>query len=156
MFPSSTKREIRHFHVVVVQRQQRNVPKSVMHVQSYCFANLNRPIALLPFSLPSPWSLLKLPIDFLGKPQLLVIQQFFLSPANKGRNKHLKMKITGLRIQTDRRQTIWLFKIVTDKLNSGVSLRQIQLAVTAGFERGASGSKFQRSNHRVQRRCVCR
>ena len=52
------------------------------------------------------------------------------------------MKITGLRIQTDRRQTIWLFKIVTDKLNSGVSLRQIQLAVTAGFERGASGSKF--------------
>ena len=48
-----------------------------MQVQSYCFANLNRPIAFLPFSLPSPWSLLKLPIDFLGEPQLLVIQQFF-------------------------------------------------------------------------------
>ena len=29
------------FHVVVVQRRQRNVQKSVMHVQSCCFANLN-------------------------------------------------------------------------------------------------------------------
>ena len=33
--------EIRHFHVVVVQRRQRSVQKSVMHVQSCCFANLN-------------------------------------------------------------------------------------------------------------------
>ena len=42
VFPSSTKREIRHFHVVVVvQRRLRNVQKSVMHVQSCCFANLN-------------------------------------------------------------------------------------------------------------------
>ena len=41
VFPSSTKREIRHFHVVVVQRRQRNVQKSVMHVQSCCFTNLN-------------------------------------------------------------------------------------------------------------------
>ena len=41
VFPSSTKREIRHFHVVVVQRRQRNVQKSVMHVQSCYFANLN-------------------------------------------------------------------------------------------------------------------
>ena len=41
MFPSSTKREIRHFHVVVVQRRQRNVQKSVTHVQSCYFANLN-------------------------------------------------------------------------------------------------------------------
>ena len=40
-FPSSTKREIRHFHVVVVRRRQRNVQKSLMHVQSCCFANLN-------------------------------------------------------------------------------------------------------------------
>ena len=40
LFPSLTKREIRHFHVVVVQRRQRNVQKSVMHVQSCCFANL--------------------------------------------------------------------------------------------------------------------
>ena len=43
VFPFSTKREIRHFHVVqaLVQRRLRNVQKSVMHVQSCCFANLN-------------------------------------------------------------------------------------------------------------------
>ena len=41
VFPSATKHEIRHFQVVVVQQQQRNVQKSVMHVQSCCFANLN-------------------------------------------------------------------------------------------------------------------
>ena len=40
MFTSSTIREIRHFHVVVVQRRQRNVQKSVMHVQSCYFANI--------------------------------------------------------------------------------------------------------------------
>ena len=39
VFPSSTKREFRHFHVVVAQRRLRNVQKSVMHVQSCCFAN---------------------------------------------------------------------------------------------------------------------
>ena len=38
LFPSSTKRELRPFHVVVVQRRQRNVQKSVMNVQSCCFA----------------------------------------------------------------------------------------------------------------------
>ena len=37
---SSTEREIKKFHVVYVQRRQRNVKKSVMHVQSCCFANL--------------------------------------------------------------------------------------------------------------------
>ena len=41
-FTSSTKREIMHFHVVVVQRRQRNVQEKVMHVQSCCFDNLNR------------------------------------------------------------------------------------------------------------------
>ena len=35
--------------------------KSVMHVQSCCFANLNLLLFFLPFSLPSPSSLLKLP-----------------------------------------------------------------------------------------------
>ena len=38
---SSTKREISQFLVVVVQWPQRNVQKSVMHVQSCCCANLN-------------------------------------------------------------------------------------------------------------------
>ena len=46
-------------HVEVVQQQQRNVQKSVLHVQSFCFAN--KPIVFLLFSLPSPSSLLKLP-----------------------------------------------------------------------------------------------
>ena len=38
LFTSSIKREIRHFHVVVVQWLQRNVQKNVMQVQSCCFA----------------------------------------------------------------------------------------------------------------------
>ena len=62
VFTSSTKREIRHFYVVVVQRLQRNVQKSVMHVQSCCFAKLLKPIVFLTFSLTSPSSLLKLAI----------------------------------------------------------------------------------------------
>ena len=41
LFTPSIKREIRHFLVVVVQWRQRNVQKSVIHVQSCCFANLN-------------------------------------------------------------------------------------------------------------------
>ena len=37
----NVKREIRTFHVVVVHWRQRNVHRSVMRVQSCCFANLN-------------------------------------------------------------------------------------------------------------------
>ena len=46
LFSYSIKRahEIRKFHVVVVQPRLRNVQKSVMHVQSCCFAN--KPVAL--------------------------------------------------------------------------------------------------------------
>ena len=40
VFPSSTKRKIKHFHDVVVQRRLGNVQKSVMHGQSVCFVNL--------------------------------------------------------------------------------------------------------------------
>ena len=36
---SSIKREIRHFHVVVVQKRERNEQKSVLHVRSCCFPN---------------------------------------------------------------------------------------------------------------------
>ena len=36
-FTSFTKREIRHFHFVVVQLRQRNVEKSVINVQTCCF-----------------------------------------------------------------------------------------------------------------------
>ena len=38
-FTFSITREIRHFHVVVVKWRQRNVQKSVIHVQTGCFAN---------------------------------------------------------------------------------------------------------------------
>ena len=41
-FTFSTKREIRHFHIVVLLWLQRNVQKSVMHVQSCCFANVKQ------------------------------------------------------------------------------------------------------------------
>ena len=41
----SIKHEIRYFHVVVAQKRQRNVQKSVMHVQSCCFAY--KPIVFL-------------------------------------------------------------------------------------------------------------
>ena len=41
MFSSSINKEFRNFYVVVVQRRQRNLQKSVMHVQSCCFAILN-------------------------------------------------------------------------------------------------------------------
>ena len=34
-------REQRHFHVEIAQRRLRNVQKSVMHVRSCCFADLN-------------------------------------------------------------------------------------------------------------------
>ena len=36
---SSKKIKIWSFHVVVLQRRQRNVQKSVVHVQRCCFAN---------------------------------------------------------------------------------------------------------------------
>ena len=38
LFTFSIKRKIRHLHVVVVLKQQKNVQKFVMHVQSCCFA----------------------------------------------------------------------------------------------------------------------
>ena len=69
---SSTKRELSHFYGLVVQRQQRNVQESVMHVQSCCFANLNLLLFFL-FWLPSPSSLLKLP-NAVGKTCLSYLQ----------------------------------------------------------------------------------
>ena len=40
LFTFSVKREIRHFHVVVVQKRRTNyIQKSEMHMQIYCFAN---------------------------------------------------------------------------------------------------------------------
>ena len=64
--PVLRKREIRQFHVVVVQRRRRNVQKSMMHAAKLlCY--LSKPIAFLPFSLPSPCFLRKLHIISITK-----------------------------------------------------------------------------------------
>ena len=41
LFTSSMKHEIRKFHIAVVRQWQRNVHKSLLLMQSCCFANLN-------------------------------------------------------------------------------------------------------------------
>ena len=60
VFPSSTKREFRHFHVVVVQRRLRNVQKK-RDARAKSLFCLSKPIAFFPSPLPSPSLLLKLP-----------------------------------------------------------------------------------------------
>ena len=52
--------EVRKFHVAIVQRLLKNVQKSVMQVQTFCFTDINLLLSL-PFPLPSPSLLLKLP-----------------------------------------------------------------------------------------------
>ena len=64
--PLSRCVKIRRFHVAVVQRRLRNVQKSVMQVQSCCFDNVNL-LLVLPFLLPSPSSLLKVPTVVIQK-----------------------------------------------------------------------------------------
>ena len=54
---------MRKFHVGVAHRRLRNVQKSVMQVRSSCFVYINLLLFFfLPYSLPSPSSLLKLSI----------------------------------------------------------------------------------------------
>jgi len=53
--------EIRKFQVTVMQWRLRSVQKSVMHMQSYCFANKNLLLFLL-FLAPSPLLLHNLPV----------------------------------------------------------------------------------------------
>ena len=65
---SSTKRAIRQFHVVVGQGRRRSVRKSKCKLSCY-LANPNLLFSsffFLPFSLPSPVSLLDLPICFVS------------------------------------------------------------------------------------------
>ena len=57
-FTFSIKSETTKFHVIVVQQRQRNVQKSVLLVQSCCFTN--KLFFFLPFSMPTPSSLLNL------------------------------------------------------------------------------------------------
>ena len=56
------KLKIRYFHVVVVQWRQRNERKIVLHLQSCCFAQQTFCFFLVTSSLPSPSSLIKLPL----------------------------------------------------------------------------------------------
>ena len=56
---SSAKREIRHFHIVVVQRRQRNVQKAWCTCKVVVLPE-SKPFAFFPSSLPSLSSLLKL------------------------------------------------------------------------------------------------
>ena len=53
-FPFSSKIKIWSFHVTLVQGRQRNVQKSVMHVQSNCFAQNLMLSSTFPLPLPSP------------------------------------------------------------------------------------------------------
>ena len=109
MFTSSTKREIRHFHVVVVQGRQRNAQKSVMHVQSCCFANLNL-LLFWPFSLTSPSSLLKLPR--IHKCVWLWIQFFlYLQTTVVKKKMYYNMRVKTLQ----RNKADLLFRLETEK-----------------------------------------
>ena len=61
VFTSSTKREIRHFHVVVMQRRAKKCTKRREARAKFGLLFQSKPIAFLPFSFTSPSSLLKLP-----------------------------------------------------------------------------------------------
>ena len=61
LFMYFIKRENRNFHVVVVQKRAKKYTKSVMHVQSCCFAHKTY-CFFLTFSLPSGSLDLKVPI----------------------------------------------------------------------------------------------
>ena len=60
MFPFSTKREISHFHVVVSSTTAKKCTKKRAARAKLLFCQ-SKPIGFIPFSLPSPSSLLKLP-----------------------------------------------------------------------------------------------
>ena len=61
VFTSSIKREIRKFHVVVVQRRQKKCTKK-RDARAKLLFYQSQAVAFLPFSLTSPSSLPKLPI----------------------------------------------------------------------------------------------
>ena len=60
-------REVRKFRVAVVQRWLKMYKKSVMHVQSCCFTNINLFLFFLPLSLPSLLSLPNVPFVVIQK-----------------------------------------------------------------------------------------
>ena len=103
-FTFSIKSETTKFQVVVVQQRQRNVQKSVLLVQSCCFTN--KLFFFLPFSMPTPSSLLNLlsqwmPILMKRTGRLLFLAEDrtllqFLSCTTSTENKQcLKWSLTG-------------------------------------------------------------
>ena len=72
---SPIKHDIRHFHVVVVQKRKRNVQK----VSCTCKVVVSpmTPIAFMKFSLPSPSSDLKVPIKRLGRAFTYVLYLYY-------------------------------------------------------------------------------
>ena len=86
-------REIRKFHVAVVQRWPKNVQKSVMHVQSCCFTNINLSL-FLPFSLPSPSP------SLLPKLPFVVIQKFCY-------HGNVTSHFTSLLVLSNSHRSIW-------------------------------------------------
>ena len=77
MFLSSTKREIRHFHVVVVQEMAKKCTKEHDARAKLLFCQ-SKPIGFLAFLLPSPSSLLKLPNTGFNE-NVLVTERSYLS-----------------------------------------------------------------------------
>ena len=63
---SFIKREIRYFNVVVVQQRQSKPRKSVMYLQSCCFAYLNLLLFCRWLVAVSPESLLKTPLGLVS------------------------------------------------------------------------------------------
>ena len=75
LFTSCMKRKIRHFHVVVVQKQERNVQKSVITCKVVVL--LIKPIVFLTFSLPSASLDLKVSILLTSPSSLLFKSSLF-------------------------------------------------------------------------------
>ena len=90
VFTFSTKREIRHFHVVVVKGRQRNVPRKRDALAKLLFGQF-KPIAFLPFALTSPSSLLPIHLSLLfaadsKKKQIIVFSEEMRFTCNFGTN----------------------------------------------------------------------
>ena len=105
---SSTKRETKDFHVVVVQWRQRDVQK----IKAWCpwrarVFSLSKPIDFLPFSVTSPSSLLKLPnrvfsddvkaAILVSQTNPLLVQLFFHANVSFCSNKFAKMLATWVK-----------------------------------------------------------
>ena len=93
VFTSSIKRAVRKFHVVVVQRRQRNVQKSVMHVHSCCFANLN--LLLLAVLVPFLFSMARFILETDNPSRRIIRLVVNASSINTGRTIRLTVSLSN-------------------------------------------------------------